>query len=235
MGRAFMTNVYLSELYGWVGDDAEAMAVLTRFSANTVTAIDGAAALPGLVKGAVQLTGDGVNFARGLGTAAEEVAADAPKLLPPPLYEVPEGFAATGRYTADGRPIFSDGNGGLVAPDPNAAAGAGSKIISVDQSDLPLIGDWTATKAATAPENALRHWNDHGAEFPQYTNASEYVQAAQDFVNNPPSGSLTKVRPGNGDQLFYDPATNTFVSATANGVPRTMFKPSAGMSYWNRQ
>jgi hypothetical protein len=73
LGKAFMTNVYLNELYGWVGDDAEAMAVFTRFTANTVTAIDGAAAVPGMVKGAVQLAGDGVNLVRGLGAAAEEV------------------------------------------------------------------------------------------------------------------------------------------------------------------
>jgi len=75
MGRAFMTNVYLSELYGWVGDDAEAMAVLTRFTANTVTAIDGATALPSIAKGTVGLAGDAVNLAKGLARSGD-VAAD---------------------------------------------------------------------------------------------------------------------------------------------------------------
>lgn len=44
-------------------------------------------------------------------------------------------------------------------------------------------------------------------------------------MNNPPSGTLTKVRP-NGETVYYNPATNTFAVKRADGVPRTMFKPN---------
>lgn len=43
-------------------------------------------------------------------------------------------------------------------------------------------------------------------------------------MNNPPEGTLSKVRP-NGDTVFYNPKTNTFAVKTADGVPKTMFRP----------
>ncbi|MDR5884281.1 hemagglutinin repeat-containing protein [Caballeronia sp. LZ032] len=93
---------------------------------------------------------------------------------------------------------------------------------------------WTSTKDKTPVENAYGHSTKHGGEFPEYQNSVQYVQSAQDFVNNPPDGTLIKTRP-NGDTLFYDPATNTFASKNKDGAPRTMFRPSAGMDYWNKQ
>jgi len=81
-------------------------------------------------------------------------------------------------------------------------------------------------------KNALGHWNKHGGEFPEYQNAKQYVEGAQDFIDNPPPGTLTQVRP-NGDNLLYNPNTNTFASATSNGVPKTMFRPWNGINYWN--
>ena len=93
---------------------------------------------------------------------------------------------------------------------------------------------WSSTPNKTAAENAAGHWNKHGAVFPQYKNVDEYIRGTQDFVNHPPSGTLIKHRQ-NGDTLFYDPATNTFAVRAANGTPRTMFKPNAGLGYWNQQ
>jgi filamentous hemagglutinin len=93
---------------------------------------------------------------------------------------------------------------------------------------------WSSTKDKTPVENAYGHSTKHGDEFPEYQNSMQYVQAAQDFVNNPPDGTLTKTRP-NGDTLYYDPATNTFASKTKDGAPKRMFKPAAGMDYWNKQ
>ncbi|MGF6599823.1 filamentous hemagglutinin [Paraburkholderia sp. GAS448] len=93
---------------------------------------------------------------------------------------------------------------------------------------------WSSTKDKTPVENAYGHSTKHGDEFPNYQNSVQYVQAAQGFVNNPPEGTLTKTRP-NGDTLYYDPSTNTFASKTKDGAPKTMFKPTAGMDYWNKQ
>ncbi len=93
---------------------------------------------------------------------------------------------------------------------------------------------WSETKAKSATENAQAHWEKHRTEFPEYKNSQEYVQGAGDFASNPPPGTLTKVRP-NGDTMLYQSSTNTFVVRAANGVPRTMFRPTDGINYWNKQ
>jgi filamentous hemagglutinin len=93
---------------------------------------------------------------------------------------------------------------------------------------------WSSTGSSTAVENAYGHWDKHMSEFPEYQNSVQYVQGAQDFVLDPPVGTLTKTRP-NGDTLLYDPSTNTFAVKTINGAPRTMFRPQGGMTYWNKQ
>jgi len=93
---------------------------------------------------------------------------------------------------------------------------------------------WTSTKAKTGVENAFGHWQKHGAEFPEFQNAKQYVEGAKDFFSKPPSGTLTKTRP-NGDTLFYNPGNNTFGVQAADGAPRTMFRPTDGINYWNKQ
>jgi hypothetical protein len=93
---------------------------------------------------------------------------------------------------------------------------------------LSMVGPlWTQTKNKTAVQNAWRHYVDHGADFGAQ-NAIDYVKKAKDFLNNPPPGTLTKVRVGglkDGDVLRYHPATNTFGIMDKNGVPRTFYKP----------
>ncbi len=83
---------------------------------------------------------------------------------------------------------------------------------------------WSSKRTETAVENAFGHWKKHGAEFPEFKNATQYVRGAENFFSNPPTGTLTKVR-SNGDKLFYDPVNNIFGIQAANGAPRTMFKP----------
>jgi pyocin large subunit-like protein len=83
-------------------------------------------------------------------------------------------------------------------------------------------------------KNAYDHWRKHGSEFPEYTNAKQYVEGAKNFLKNSPDGTLTKTR-ANGDVLKYDPGTNTFAVMDASGAPRTMFRPNDGMQYWLQQ
>lgn len=94
---------------------------------------------------------------------------------------------------------------------------------------------WTPGPLGSSVANAYRHWDDHKADFPNLNNAKEYAEETKRFMDNPPPGTLTKTRTSNGDQLFYHPASNTFAVRTANGVPKTMFKPKGGISYWNAQ
>jgi pyocin large subunit-like protein len=82
---------------------------------------------------------------------------------------------------------------------------------------------WTATRNKTPAQNAFKHFQDHGADFGA-RNTLDYVRQAQDFLRNPPAGTLTKIRP-NGDVVRYNPATNTFGVLGPNGAPRTFFKP----------
>ena len=120
---------------------------------------------------------------------------------------------------------------GIVADEGATASG---KTIFVDSKGNALVGDWSSTKTLLAPENAAVHWAKHQGEFPEFTNASQYTNASQNFVTNPPPGVLTKNKP-NGDVMFYDPKTNTFAVKTSAGAPRTMFKPVDGINYWNKQ
>jgi filamentous hemagglutinin len=103
-------------------------------------------------------------------------------------------------------------------------------ILAAESEAAPI---WSATKNLSAEENAAAHAAKHAGEFPELA-PGEYTSAARKFVSDPPSGALTKVRP-NGDTLIYDPATNTFGVRAANGAPRTMFRPTDGVNYWNRQ
>ncbi len=90
---------------------------------------------------------------------------------------------------------------------------------------------WTSTSKLSSVKNAFGHWKKHGAEFPEFLNAKQYVEGAKNFMHNSPAGTLMKAR-ANGDILKYHPGTNTFGVMDASGVPRTMFRPTDGMKYW---
>ncbi|WP_303011708.1 VENN motif pre-toxin domain-containing protein, partial [Rodentibacter pneumotropicus] len=117
-------------------------------------------------------------------------------------------------------------------------------------SKLPIVGEvagysttrvtindkniWSETKKFSSQENALSHWEKHKNEFPELKNSDDYLNYVHDFIKNPPEGTLIKER-NNGDKLFYYPEKNTFISINKDGVPKTMFKPEAGINYWEKQ
>ena len=113
-----------------------------------------------------------------------------------------------------------------------------SQHISAKAKDTQI---WTQTKKKDPVENAFGHWDKHKKEFPEYQNSKQYVEATHNFVTNPPAGTLTKTR-ANGETLYYNPTTNTFAVKTADGVPKTMFKPDpvdhgykSNLDYFNAQ
>lgn len=95
------------------------------------------------------------------------------------------------------------------------------------------VAVWSATKSRSAVENAFEHWQKHAAEFPEFANSKQYVEAAQSFATNPPASALIKTR--GADTLIYDRGTNTFLVRGADGAPRTMFRPTDGINYWDKQ
>ena len=73
-----------------------------------------------------------------------------------------------------------------------------SQQISVKAKDVQI---WTETKKKDPVENAFGHWEKHKTEFPEYQNSKQYVEATHSFVNNPPPGTLVKVR-SNGETVL---------------------------------
>jgi hypothetical protein len=91
---------------------------------------------------------------------------------------------------------------------------------------------WTDGRPQSSVRNALDHWNKHHKDFPELNNAKEYVLHSYSFIETAP---LKKVRPHNGDVMYYDPASNTFAVTDKDGVMKTCFKPLDGINYYNSQ
>lgn len=91
----------------------------------------------------------------------------------------------------------------------------------------------TANRRETADAKIQRLYARNGAAFGT-TSAEDYGAKIKAFTSRPPKGTET-VKRANGDTLFYQAATNTFAVIDKNGVPRTMFKPDNGATYWERQ
>jgi hypothetical protein len=111
---------------------------------------------------------------------------------------------------------------------------SGSTVGGQTPSANNKIPVWSSTKKKTAVQNAYDHWVKHRSEFPEYANATQYVRGAKQFIDSPPPGTLIKYRP-NREVLYYHPATNTFAVRGIDGAPKTMFRPTAGINYWNNQ
>lgn len=102
-----------------------------------------------------------------------------------------------------------------------------------DRADGAPQARWSSNRKYSAAQNAEYHFKRDGRDFGARS-VDDYVRQAHAFIDHPPRGTLKLTR-RNGDQLFYDPAGNTFVVADRKGSPRTMFKPREGMAYWEEQ
>ena len=91
---------------------------------------------------------------------------------------------------------------------------------------------WSPGPQGDREQNAARHFRDHGRDFPQANNVDEYVHCAYEFIAKAP---MKKTRPGSGDVVYFDPKTNYFAVTDRHGTMKTFFKPSGGLSYYNRQ
>lgn len=81
-----------------------------------------------------------------------------------------------------------------------------------------------------------QHFSKHGSEFKNdfgYKTAEEYEKGASDVINNP--DALHKTEKEDGDGVYYLKNTNEFVILSTDGYIRTYFRPSSGMSYYERQ
>jgi filamentous hemagglutinin len=131
--------------------------------------------------------------------------------------------------------LLTNGLGNLT----DIAPGLGTAVDDLFKPFFEAI--WSSNNKKTSVENAFGHWQKHKQEFPDIKNAKQYVESTKDFIDNPPPGALTKIRP-NGEKVVYDPATNTFAASLPTGEPKTMFKPdptkhgySTNLDYFNAQ
>ena len=110
-----------------------------------------------------------------------------------------------------------------------------SRSSQADRAPVPKVDGrpmWSATRRYTAEQNARRAFERNGVAFDADT-VDAFVRKAHAFTAKPPKGALFLSR-DNGDRLIYDPASNVFAIASAEGAPRTMFKPDTGMAYWEQ-
>jgi pyocin large subunit-like protein len=91
----------------------------------------------------------------------------------------------------------------------------------------------TANKRETVDAKVQRLFERNGDAFGARS-AEDYLAKVQAFVANPPRDADRATRP-NGDVLYYQASTNTFVVVSRDGTPRTMFKPDDGPAYWAKQ
>jgi pyocin large subunit-like protein len=92
---------------------------------------------------------------------------------------------------------------------------------------------WAPSRTRSAGEAAQVQFEKNGSALGA-TSVDDYVAAARAFIAHPPKGAERLERP-NGDVLIYDAASNRFAVATAEGAPRTLFKPREGAAYWAEQ
>lgn len=114
---------------------------------------------------------------------------------------------------------------GLIATTAPEAATAGPAA--------PAQASVTANRRETADAKVQRLYERNGAAFGARS-ADDYLQKVKAFTENTPRGTET-VKRANGDTLFYQASTNTFAVTDRKGVPRTMFKPDDGPTYWAQQ
>lgn len=103
------------------------------------------------------------------------------------------------------------------------ATGPGAAIGAMIGGAVGKATIWTLGRSQNSVQNAYDHFKNHGNEF-NAKNATQYVKMTYEFRDNPPTGSLSKVRL-NGDRIVYDPASNTLGIFDKNGAPKTMYKP----------
>lgn len=107
------------------------------------------------------------------------------------------------------------------------AVAAGREMLRYQRAiGAPHIWD-PNPRIRNAVKNVIKHWNDHGKEFPELRNAKEYVEAAWKNVTSPAPGTLYKSLERNRG-IYYDVKSQIF-TFTQNGIPSSMYRPQPGI------
>lgn len=96
-------------------------------------------------------------------------------------------------------------------------------IVSALQEAQQQDVSWSPGDENSPYLNARQHFYKHGHEF-GFKTEDEYIKAANDFVKNPPAGTVTR-NERDGDTVYYNKKLNIFAVRNKEGAPRTFFKP----------
>ncbi len=85
--------------------------------------------------------------------------------------------------------------------------------------------------------NLNRHWTGSSSHKDEYPNMSkqEYAQRALELIQKPVGNNILGYKNSDGQVIRYDKNTNDFVKGNPEIGISTMFKPSAGERYYQRQ
>ncbi len=85
--------------------------------------------------------------------------------------------------------------------------------------------------------NLDRHWNGSSSHKAQYPNMSkaDYAKRAKSLIEMPVKGDISGYMNSKGEIIRYDRKNNDFVKGHPTKGIKTMFKPSAGEKYYNKQ
>ncbi|HEX3100065.1 MAG TPA: hypothetical protein VHQ41_03810, partial [Patescibacteria group bacterium] len=81
-------------------------------------------------------------------------------------------------------------------------------------------------------KSAERHWEKHKDEFPELKNSKEYIQAAHEFYNKNPDGTLYRSL-DKGREAYYNQKSNNLLILQSDG-PATFMRPTSGIKYFNK-
>ena len=127
---------------------------------------------------------------------------------------------------------------------PALASPAGESLLAhelthtIQQGGAGLRGEEGVQRVFTSLGNRNSHWQKHQNEFPATWTVTDYDKLSTYLWNSrTTAGILTKVSVTDPTKTYvYDPATNDFGAFnTADGKARTVFQPSNGVNYYNRQ
>jgi pyocin large subunit-like protein len=143
----------------------------------------------------------------------------------------------TGVLTAAVLAALAGCDSGAKAVTPKTLDVAAAEATSLPtRAQVPRIAGkpmWAQTKSRSAQAAAEAQFKRNGAAFGA-ASVEDYIAEAHAFAGKPPKGTQMTTR-RNGDVLLYDPIGNVFAVVTADGAPRTLFKPADGAAYWTKQ
>ncbi len=84
------------------------------------------------------------------------------------------------------------------------------------------------------PPYLMKHVQDHIADYPGFS-VEDYQNYARNLLNSVIGNDIEGFTSEAGTVFRYNNITNDFATARPNGVIQTLYKPTKGREYWEKQ